>query len=90
MSSVLGLGMRMLLSLITGSGQLIPLKLQPLAGSIRSVSTLKSQRPGRLTLVVCSMFTTSLDRDPGRLKKCPISPPLKPDWRGWKGREERN
>lgn len=31
--------------------------------------------------MVCPMFTTSLERDPGRLKKRPTSPPLKPDWR---------
>lgn len=32
--------------------------------------------------MVCSMFTTSLEREPGRLKKRPTSPPLKPDWKG--------
>lgn len=56
----------------------LPLRLQPLAGSISLPSILKAQRPGTLTLVVSSILTMSGVLEPGMLKKLVIFPPLKP------------
>lgn len=57
---------------------LLPLRLQPLAGSISLPSILKAQRPGTLTLVVSSILTMSGVLEPGMLKKLVTFPPLKP------------
>lgn len=56
----------------------LPLRLQPLAGSISLPSILKAQRPGTFTLVVSSILTISGVLEPGMLKKLVIFPPLKP------------
>lgn len=62
-----------------------PFKLHPLAGSISLPSILKTQRPGRLTLVVSSMLAMSGVLEPGMLKKLVLFPPLKPAYETKKG-----